>query len=130
MREQKRQYQLPKRIDQYLATLAKLYAQEAEKDKERIIVNARVRMQEEWSYDNWNGGTAGHALYLTIPESLYLNSARRRSDLQDAIKNDLNKVHNSQSEFIEEVFLEMQEVEDQDWRRKSGLLVQAGERRL
>jgi len=130
MREQKRQYELPKKIDQYLATLAKLYAQEGERHKEAVIVNARVRMQEEWSYDNWNNGTAGHALYLTIPESLYLNSARQRTGLQDEIKNDLNKIHNFQSEFVEEVFLEMQEIESEDWRRKSGLLLQGDERRL
>ncbi len=128
MREQNRQYQLPKKIDHCLATLAKLYAPEGKRDKEAIIVNARVRMQEEWSYDNWNGGTAGHALYLAIPESLYLKSARQRADFQNEIKSDLNTVHNFQSEFVEEVFLEMQEAENQDWRRKSGLLLQAGER--
>lgn len=130
MREQKSQYQLPKKIDHYLATLAKLYAHEGQRDKETIVVNARVRLQEEWSYDNWNGGTAGHALYLTVPESLYLGSARKRNELQSEIRDDLNKIHNFQSEFVEEVFLEMQEVENYDWRRNSGLLLQTGERRI
>src|SRR5665213_2557369 len=125
----KQQYELPKKIDHYLAMLAKLYAQEGKRDKEAIIVNALVRMQGGWSYDNWDGGITGHALYLTIPESLFLDSARQRGDLQEEIKRDLNKMHNVRSEFIEEVFLEVEEIEDQDWRRKSGLL-QAGQRRV
>lgn len=128
MIEENRHYQLPRKIDHCLATLAKLYAQEGQRDKEAIIVNARVRLQEEWSYDNWNGGTAGHALYLAVPETLYLGSARKRTEYQTSIKEDLNKVHNFQSEFIEEVFLEMQEVENGDWRKNSGLLVEPGER--
>jgi hypothetical protein len=127
MSDQKQRYQLPKRIDHYLATLAKLYAQEGQREKEEIVVNAQVRVQEEWSYDNWNGGTAGHALILTLPEFLYLGLVRKREDLQSEIRKDLNKVHNCQSEFIEEIFIEMEEVEDQDWRRRSGLL-QSGTR--
>jgi hypothetical protein len=129
MSEQKGLYQLPKKIDHYLATLAKLYAQEGQREKEAIVVNAQVRIQEEWSYDNLDGRIVGHALYLTVPESLYLGSVRGRVDLQNGIRKDLNKVHNFQFEFIDEVFLEMEEVEDQNWRRKSGLL-QAGERVL
>jgi len=127
MSEQKSKYLLPRKIDHYLATLAKLYAQEGRREEEEILVNAQVRVQEEWSYDNWNGGTAGHALFLTLPESLYLGSVRRREDLQTEIRKDLNKVHNCQSEFIEELFIEMEELEDRDWRRGSGLL-QSGAR--
>jgi hypothetical protein len=121
------QFELPRNIDRHLAALSKLYAQEGERQKQEIIVNAQVRVHEEWSRDNWNGGTYGHALYLTLPESLYLASARVKDELQTEIKNDLNKIHNVQNEFIEEVFLEMVVEEDQDWRRDSGLL-QVGKR--
>jgi hypothetical protein len=45
-----------------------------------------------------------------------------RQDLQNEIKADINRIHNVQNEFIAEVFLEMEKVEDRDWRRESGVL--------
>ncbi len=116
-------YEIPKNIDHYLAIVSKLYAQEGEQRKQEIIVNAHVRVHEEWSYDNWNGGTYGHALYLTITEALYLGIVRDRNDLQTAIRDDINKAHNIKNEFIEEVFIEMAVAEDKDWRKESGLLM-------
>mgnify|MGYP001275840699 CR=1 FL=1 len=116
-------YELPRNIEHYLAALSKLYAQEDKRLKQEIIVNAQVSVHEVWSHDNWNGGTYGHALYLILPESLYLSMVRQKDALQREIKNDLNKIHNVQNEFIEEVFFEMQQLEEQDWRRESGLLI-------
>lgn len=122
-------FELPRKIEHYLAVLSKLYAKEGQKQKQEIIVNSKIRVNEEWTYDNWNGGTYGHALYLIVPEVLYLNVARQRDKLQEEIKTELNKVHNVQNEFIAEVFLEVDEVEaeDRDWRRESGLVL-SGER--
>ena len=116
-------YQLPKNIERYLATLSKLYAQEGKRQLQEIIVNAQIRVCEEWSYDNWDGGTYGHALYLVVPESLFLNYVKQKDDIQNQIKKDLNKVHNIQNEFIEVVFLEMEVAEDHEWRKVSGLLL-------
>ena len=120
----KREYELVGNIDHYLSVLSKLYAQENEILKQEIIVNARARVVEEWSIDNWNGGTFGHALYLVLPEILYLRLARVRTKLQEQIKADINGIHNVQNEFIEVVFLEAQQQKnDNDWRSDSGLLV-------
>jgi len=119
------QYELPKNIERYLAVLSKLYGRESKRQQQEIIVNAQPRVHEAWSYDNWNGGTFGHALYLTVPEALFLSIARQREELQKQIKEDINKIHNVRSEFIEEVFLEMGATEDQNWRRESGLLISA-----
>jgi hypothetical protein len=115
-------FELPKDIQHYLAALSKLYAQDGERQKQEIIVNSQVRIHEEWTSDNWDGGSSGHALYLTVPESLYLKLVKERQDLQNEIKTDINKIHNVQNEFIAEVFLEMEKVEDRDWRRESGVL--------
>jgi hypothetical protein len=120
-------FELPKGIERYLAALSKLYAQEGKRELQEIIVNAQVRVQEEWSYDNWNGGTYGHALFLIIPEALFLGSVATKDELQKQISQDLNKIHNVQNEFIQEVFIEMEVLEDSEWRRDSGLLV-AGKR--
>jgi hypothetical protein len=116
------QFRLSKDIEHWLATLAKLYEQDGERQKLDIIVNSQVRVHEEWSYDNWDGGTYGHALYFTLPENLYLKSVKQRNDLQKQIGEDINKLHDVSNEFIAEVFLEMEKVEDRDWRRESGLL--------
>jgi hypothetical protein len=86
-------------------------------------VNAQVRVHEEWSYDNWNGGTYGHALYLVIPEVLYLSIVADRNDTQAQIRTDLNSLHNVQNEFIDEVFIEMEIGVEGDWRQKSGLML-------
>lgn len=120
MTEHKPEFQLSINIDDIddvLAVLSKFYAQEGERRKLAIIVNSQVQVHEEWSYDNWNGGTYGHALYLTVPEHLYLNVIKERNDLQNEIREDINKSHNVQNEFIEVVILEMENVKDRDWRR-------------
>jgi hypothetical protein len=116
-------FELPNNIDRYLAALSKLYSQEGKRPLQELIVNATTRVHEEWSRDNWNGGTYGHALYLVLPEQLFLGAVKQKNDIQTQIKEDLNKVHNIQNEFIEEVFLEMEAGEDTEWRKDSGLLL-------
>jgi hypothetical protein len=112
-----------------MAVLSKLYAREGQKQKQEIIVNSKIRVNEGWTYDNWNGGTYGHALYFVVPEVLYLALARQREDLQNQIREEINNVHNVQNESIAAVFFEMEETEaeDRDWRKESGLLI-SGER--
>jgi len=116
-------FELPRNIERYLAALSRLYAQQGEKKKLSVIVNSSIRVAEEWSRDNWNGGTYGHALYLVLPEALFLSCVNEKDRLQSQIKVDINKVHNVQNEFVEEVFIEMEMAEDRDWRRESGMLL-------
>ena len=56
-----------------------------------------------------------------------MSAVKQKDELQKQIKEDLNRVHNVQNEFIVEVFLEMEVAEDSEWRKESGLLV-AGKR--
>jgi len=123
MNGQEDKFELPPNIDRYLATLSKFYGKEGKKQLQEIIVNSRPRVHAGWSYDNWNGGTHGHALYLAIPESIYLKTVNEKADLQSEIREGLNKIHDIQNEFVEEVFFEMEVPEDHDWRKDSGLLI-------
>ena len=116
-------FELPRKIEHYLAALSKMYGQEDHKQLQEILVNSQVRIHEEWSYDRWDGGQYGHALYLSIPEALYLDIVNQRDNLQTKIRDDINKIHNIQNEFIDQVFLEMEIAEDRDWRKESGLLI-------
>lgn len=118
-------FELPKNIDRYLAALSKLYAQEGNKQLQTLIVNAQVRVYEAWSSDSWDGGTYGHALYLVIPETLYLSLLKKKDALQKQIREDINKLHDVNNEFIEKVFLELEISEDLEWRKESGLLLEA-----
>lgn len=123
MNEQAIKFELPQNIERYLAALSKLYAQDGKRPLQEIIVNAQSRVHEGWSDDNWNGDACGHALYLILPERLFLGTVKKKSDIQRQIKEDLNRLHNVHNEFIAEVFLEMEVAEDHEWRKESGLLI-------
>jgi TIR domain len=114
---------LPQNVERYLAALSRLYAQDGRRALQELIVNSQTRVVEEWDYNNWNGGTHGHALYLVIPESLFPAATKKRDEIQQQIRSDLNDLHHFQNEHIAEVFLEMDVVEDRDWRQESGLLI-------
>ena len=123
MARTKHTFVLPPAIERHLASVAKLYDREARKDLQELIVNAEFRVEEGWAYDNWDGGTYGHALFLLLPEDLYLAIARQRDKLQKQICSDLNDLHNVQNEYFAEVFLEMKHDSDgHDWRKESGLI--------
>lgn len=116
-------YELPKQLERWLAALTKIYIGRGSRQHAEILVNAQVRVHEGWTSDNWNGGTYGHALYLVLRENLYLAAVEQKERLAEQIKNDLNKLHNVQNEFVAEIFFEMEAAEDHDWRTESGLLV-------
>ncbi len=115
-------FELPKRIHHYLATISKIYAQHSEQHIQQLIVNAQVRVIEGTSFDNWNGGMNGHNVILTVPESVYLSFIDNKRDIEEKIKDDLNKIQHVQDEFFDNVFIEMEDV-DSDWRKASGMLV-------
>ena len=116
-------FELAQNIERYLAALAKLYGHEGERLLQQIVVNAKIRVHEEWSYDNWNGGTYGHALYLSLPEALFLKVASKKEEFEEGITKRLNSLHNVQNENIDKVFLELEVLEDSDWRQESGVLL-------
>jgi hypothetical protein len=113
-------YELSKHIERFLAALSKLYAQDGKRPLQEIIVNAQTRVTEGWTSEF---ESVGHALYLVIPEQLFPVATKTRGEIQKKICHDLNELHNYRSEFIAEVFLEMDVAEDHDWRQESGLLV-------
>lgn len=127
MTDNKSKFELPRNLERYLAALPRLYARKGLGQKQEIIVNSQIRIHEEWTADSWDGGTYGHALYLVLPEAIYLRVVEQKYNLQKQIKDDINKVHDIRDEFIAEVFFEMEVMEDQDWRKESGLL-RSGER--
>ncbi len=115
------QFELPGRVDSYLATLNRVYERTEENLLRETIVNGVVSIHEEWEYDNWNGGTYGHAITLTVPEDIFLRVTEAREELQARIVTDLNKLNGSQNEYVSKVFIEMITTEHDRWREESGV---------
>jgi hypothetical protein len=118
-------FELPKNIERTLAMLSRIYAQEGLLKLQEIIVNSKIRVEEASTYDNWNGGTYGHALYLTLPAQLFAFSLKQTVALQDKIQKDLNDPQKVSNEFIEKVSFDLDLEEYGDWRKNSGVLVSA-----
>jgi hypothetical protein len=115
-------FELARNIEHYLAALSKLYKRDQKTESLDVLVNAQITVHEQWDYDNWDGGTYGHALSLSLPDDVYLGLIEDRDSLQNSIRSDLNKLHNIPNEHISQVFIEMQTSEDRDWRQESGML--------
>ena len=116
-----RAFRLPGRVDSYLATLNRVYERAGEMLLREIAVNGVVSIQEGWEYDNWNGGTYGHAITLTVPEDIFVRAMDARDDLQSRMATDLNKLDNSQNEHVSQVFIEMDTRDRDRWREESGI---------
>ena len=63
-------YQIPKKVPVYMRRLEIMYRSDSSSIYHQIICNASAYVREEISYDNWNGGTAGHALILFLEEEI------------------------------------------------------------
>ncbi len=114
-------YELPKNVERYLAALSELYGHEGKRQLQELIVNAGIVVHEGWSTDSWNGGTYGHALFLTIPKPLFLSCVKQKDELSALIATDLNKLHSFKNECIAEVFIDLAAGDNLDWRKESGL---------
>ena len=116
---------LPKKIDRHLATLSKFYAEKGDLDIQALIVNAQPRVHEECNLipGSWNSVTYGHALYLAVPESIFLKYVENRCVIEDRIRFDLNKLNSISDECYTEVVIELEDASDPGWRNESGLLI-------
>ena len=125
MSKQPESCEFAKHVERYLASLSKLYAAEGKRDLQELVVNSQSRLAIGWDYDNWNGGTYGHAVYLMVPEQVYVRVLRDVEVVRSQIKEDLNKLNNLPNEFVSEVFIEMEDGAIGEWRQQSGLLLPA-----
>jgi hypothetical protein len=86
-------FELPPKIDRYLAVLNELYHKNGQPLLQQIVVNGAPSIHENRDYDNWNGGTYGHALTLTLPEDLYLEVIDSKNSSQDQLCKDMNRLN-------------------------------------
>ncbi len=117
-------YELPAKVEGYLATLSKFYARKKEELLQRIVVNASYTVEEGKEYDNWNGGQTGHLIRLAIPAILFLDTMDTLAEVEKRITSDLNSIAKCPNEHVSAVAVEPAETEDiRQWREKSGALL-------
>ena len=116
-------YLHPNKIENLLGTLSMLYARENRSDLQRVLVNALIEVAEGVTYDRWDGGQHGHAVTLVLPSALYVDIAREKDTLEEAIRRDLNESNVVAGEHITSVFLTSIPDAGEDWRQRSGLLL-------
>jgi len=114
---------LPKEIERYVASLLQIYKRKNQDLLQRLLVNAEVNI-EEHSYDNWDGGQYGFLLHLRVPEAIFSEIIDVKDNYEEEIKNKINKLISIPGEFIDLVSIEMQLMEDDNWRERSGLVLQ------
>jgi len=99
-----------------------MYKAAGETLKLSIIVNAQVQVVDDCYQVGWNNEVNGHALYLTIPQDIFLRVVKIRDQIEIQICSEINKLHNYESECIGGVKLEAAKKPDSDWRMESGAL--------
>src|ERR1700752_1963309 len=109
---------LPSKVPAYLRRLKLEYERTDSTRLLELITSARVKVIEETSYDNWDGGTYGHDVILFVPDEVLgdigFESAKQ---LAETICNDLNKCAGSvNNESIRLVHLELTDQSDADFQ--------------
>lgn len=107
---------LPEKLSSYLRRLEIEYRNDPAKAIERdIISTCRARVEPETDYDNWNGGTYGHDVWLYVPlELLGRIGLKNLASTRSAILEDLKLMTQSvPNEFFRELHLE--EIDEDDF---------------
>jgi len=120
-------FELPKKLEKILASLATYFAQHRKPVLQRILVNSGYNVHEEWTYDNWDGGTYGHAIVFQVPEPIYFEIMDNLDGVAKELCEGVNRQSKARNEHIAQVSLEIQDSTSlEDWRKRSGVLIHAG----
>lgn len=119
-------FELPGRLERILASLAGYFGQNDNPRAQRLLVNSTYRVHEEWTYDNWDGGTYGHAIYFYVPTAIYYEIYADIDGVARTICEGVNRIANVQGEHIAEVIIELHDdAVSENWRAESGALMES-----
>lgn len=118
-------FELPRKLELVLATLAAYYGQHGKPALQQLVVNSRYRVQEEWTYDNCNGGIYGHAVYFQVPRPIFSELLDDLGAVAKELEEGINRVSDVENEYIHQVFVELAADDPTlvDWRERSGVLL-------
>lgn len=103
-------YHLPRKINHYRRELVLMYEGQNKTLLASIARSAPIFIQEEYSYDNWDGGLCGHALTLYLSDELFTQIAgsEQRNSIAEQLRDDFNTASASVvGESIDAVFIEL-----------------------
>ncbi|MCU7933230.1 MAG: toll/interleukin-1 receptor domain-containing protein [Candidatus Thiodiazotropha sp. (ex Codakia rugifera)] len=102
------EYALVPKIVPAFRRLQKHYENKEERELKQIIDNAKIHIDVATDYDNWNGGTYGHDVYIFIPNDLIgLVDLDHQDVIFQRIQQDLNKATPEvENEYIRAVFVQ------------------------
>lgn len=101
------EYALVPKIMPALRRLQMHYALKEEYNLKEIIDNAKVHIEVATDYDNWNGGTYGHDVFIYIPEVLIgLVDLDNQEEIFKRLQQDLNKATPEvENEYVRHVYV-------------------------
>lgn len=113
-------YEMPKKIPSYMRRLEIMYRGDKQSIYHQIICSASVYVREEVSYDNWDGGIAGHALILFVEEDILqkISSFEVQKKICEKLENDFKECSQSlPGEFVQNVIIELHDENDLECKR-------------
>jgi hypothetical protein len=114
---------LPQEIERHVASLSQIYKLKDQNLLQELLINAEITIDEGYSYDNLDGGQYGFLLHLKVPGAVFAKVVEQKEAYEKEIGEKLNRLISIPHEFIDEVSIEMQLLEDDNWREKSGLVL-------
>ena len=98
--------------------LERRYQADSEKRNHEVAIGgARFFVNEEFEYDNWNGGTAGHEVVIYVEERvLHRIPLEEQQLIENDINTDLNKCHSYSNESFSCVRFEQFDESDKNFR--------------
>ncbi len=112
-------YDIPNKIPSYIRRLEIMYRDSKESILHQIICSASVYVREGISYDNWNGGTTGHAIKLFLEEGALqrIGNFETQKRICETFENDFRECASAiPREFIQNVYIELYDENDPDSR--------------
>lgn len=118
---------LPGKVRLYLQRLHIDYRQRSENVLSRIVDECRFSVSEGHEYDNWNGGTHGHAVtFFASPAILGLVPLDEQDAISERIRSDLNKAAKGiDNEYISSVAIELEDQNDPAFQASRHIEIQA-----
>jgi hypothetical protein len=83
---------IPTKIEQILRMVSLDLRKQNETILLDIIVNSKYYIEEETSYDNWNGGINGHTIHFELPEALFIKIISQKEKYEKTLSERLNKL--------------------------------------
>lgn len=105
-------------IESILATIVRLFAKEGSAKEVAVLSESEASIKET-SYDNWNGGSYFHTLFLKIPISLFAQIEQEKEGIEENIQQRAAKLFDEENYYLQHVKICPQLAKDSDWRLKS-----------